>query len=569
METEVLSHAHVISEDIFQPRPHSVESGGAEGLSYTLANGTVETAINAEDAIRRCPVLGKMPLEQANVLLELATVGQQKMDAEKKPKEEVERKPKPEESEKSKVLKPEAENKPPVNEMADKTSSIKPVVTNQATIQHEANQVPKLDLARMDKRTGSGDIIPATAYAQVDTERNARDLIIVAEKPGGIVAAQESATKFQAEQLAHEIEQRHEEVVPTLSETLNARPDVEIIQKEAKPFVAQPRIEAVSNDLGLGIVTNIDIEQPKAITHVSEADMKDISTAPPDQDWGIFDDANILSELKFNENEILNLQELFGLSSTNITPVDEIGQETYSLEEVGASLSTELVIEDGTLETFELLISLVADERAEDASLELSEIEPGNQIILVEIKPPEISGANIFEEYLEAQSETESEPSIDTIRAGSNDQPLEKTLAQLATAFRELPAENEEVRSVIRDLSEAFSHSNNIIDTKTEVVRITPAIIQKLLELLRLIGYENPQKALLELVARHDLEFLAQAMHYLSQLTNLDNQQEFLVLGKRTTFQPSYTEPLAVRIGKIIMGFARPHFDNLQLVPAD
>ena len=561
MGTEVLSTTAVMPESVVHQSPNPVESMGTEGLSYTLANGTVETAINAEDAIRRCPVLGKMPLEQANVLLELATVGQQKMDAEKKPKEEVERKPKPEESEKSKVLKPEAENKPPVNEMADKTSSIKPVVTNQATIQHEANQVPKLDLARMDKRTGSG----ATAYAQVDTERNARDLIIVAEKPGGIVAAQESATKFQAEQLAHEIEQRHEEVVPTLSETLNARPDVEIIQKEAKPFVAQPRIEAVSNDLGLGIVTNIDIEQPKAITHVSEADMKDISTAPPDQDWGIFDDENILSELKFNENEILNLQELLGLASTNITPVDEIGQETYNLEEVGASLSTELVIEDGTLETFELLISLVADadERAEDASLELSEIEPGNQIILVEIKPPEISGANIFEEYLESQSETESEPSIDTIRAGSNDQPLVKTLAQLAIAFRELPAENEEVRSVIRDLSEAFSHSNNIIDTKTEVVRITPAIIQKLLGLLRLIGYENPQEALLELVTRHDLEFLAQAMHYLSQLTNLDNQQEFLVLGKRTTFQPSYTEPLAVRIGKIIMGFARPHFDNL------
>lgn len=51
----------------------------AEGYSYTRADGTVEHALSPEDAIRRCPVLGKMTLEQANVLLEIAALGEEKL----------------------------------------------------------------------------------------------------------------------------------------------------------------------------------------------------------------------------------------------------------------------------------------------------------------------------------------------------------------------------------------------------------------------------------------------------------------------------------------------------------
>ena len=46
-------------------------------LTYERADGTIEHALNAEEAIRRCPVLGGMALEEANVLLELMTEGQE------------------------------------------------------------------------------------------------------------------------------------------------------------------------------------------------------------------------------------------------------------------------------------------------------------------------------------------------------------------------------------------------------------------------------------------------------------------------------------------------------------
>ncbi len=50
-----------------------VEAG--QSYSFVRANGLVEHAENAADAIKRCPVLGSMPMEQANVLLDLASIG--------------------------------------------------------------------------------------------------------------------------------------------------------------------------------------------------------------------------------------------------------------------------------------------------------------------------------------------------------------------------------------------------------------------------------------------------------------------------------------------------------------
>lgn len=48
-------------------------------LTYQRSDGTIEQATSPEDAIARCPVLGKLPVEQANVLLELAAVGKEQL----------------------------------------------------------------------------------------------------------------------------------------------------------------------------------------------------------------------------------------------------------------------------------------------------------------------------------------------------------------------------------------------------------------------------------------------------------------------------------------------------------
>lgn len=66
------------NEGIDNPSPPNMAEA-VEGYSYTRADGTVEHALSPADAIRRCPVLGRMTLEQANVLLEIAALGEEKL----------------------------------------------------------------------------------------------------------------------------------------------------------------------------------------------------------------------------------------------------------------------------------------------------------------------------------------------------------------------------------------------------------------------------------------------------------------------------------------------------------
>src|ERR1017187_4035711 len=60
----------------------------AEEFVYQRKDGTVEVAANAEEAMRRCPVLGAMSVEQANVMLELSSIGNDKMEEEKQRRQE-------------------------------------------------------------------------------------------------------------------------------------------------------------------------------------------------------------------------------------------------------------------------------------------------------------------------------------------------------------------------------------------------------------------------------------------------------------------------------------------------
>lgn len=69
-----------------QMPPSEVEERTYE---YIRADGTVETANSIEDAMRRCPVLGGMAMEQAGMLLELAAIGKAKLAEETETVEQV------------------------------------------------------------------------------------------------------------------------------------------------------------------------------------------------------------------------------------------------------------------------------------------------------------------------------------------------------------------------------------------------------------------------------------------------------------------------------------------------
>src|SRR5487761_1693947 len=61
---------------------NEVTQPAVQGYEYTRQDGTVEHAGNREEAIKLCPVLGKLATqdsEAANMLLDMASIGQSKM----------------------------------------------------------------------------------------------------------------------------------------------------------------------------------------------------------------------------------------------------------------------------------------------------------------------------------------------------------------------------------------------------------------------------------------------------------------------------------------------------------
>lgn|GEM_PF-5894029 len=90
---------------------------------YTHADGTVHHAENAESARAACPVLGKMAVEQADLLLEVAALGQQKM-AEQQVKEQSQQ---PEIVKPSKAEPERAKTKDVVQEKSAASLNIKPL----------------------------------------------------------------------------------------------------------------------------------------------------------------------------------------------------------------------------------------------------------------------------------------------------------------------------------------------------------------------------------------------------------------------------------------------------------
>jgi len=86
----------IVEQAPMAPSPDEAASATTQGYEYTRQDGTVERAANAQEAIKLCPVLGKLALKDpdaANLLLEMSALGQAKM---KEQPEKAERQEQPE-----------------------------------------------------------------------------------------------------------------------------------------------------------------------------------------------------------------------------------------------------------------------------------------------------------------------------------------------------------------------------------------------------------------------------------------------------------------------------------------
>lgn len=124
----------------------------ASGYEYTHADGTVQHVESAEQARSVCPALGKMAIEQANLLLELSAIGQGILDKQKEQQSESSQDSAAEDQLTAPVAEtktPGTTNQPESNIYSD-TSGYRPL----ETIKTEQPK-PKIDTGDVDTLTKS------------------------------------------------------------------------------------------------------------------------------------------------------------------------------------------------------------------------------------------------------------------------------------------------------------------------------------------------------------------------------------------------------------------------------
>jgi hypothetical protein len=213
---------------------------------------------------------------------------------------------------------------------------------------------------------------------------------------------------------------------------------------------------------------------------------------------------------------------------------------------------------------------LAPDARAVDRGLD---IEPGTNFS--EEPYLEVSNnENRFEAFVISQPKPEELPTIEAVKAGATEHTAEETLLQLAhylTGHQEDSQDkDEEINHLLKEVYEAIPEPLRITDNSKEsspAVYITPELTQKLLGLLKSLGFQNPNKTLTEFVSRHDLEYLLHAIRYLVQLANDDNRQE--VLRGKAAPQTKADEPILARIGRAIFNVIRVKLQLPELITAE
>ncbi|MBI1857184.1 hypothetical protein HY003_00070 [Candidatus Saccharibacteria bacterium] len=180
----------------------------------------------------------------------------------------------------------------------------------------------------------------------------------------------------------------------------------------------------------------------------------------------------------------------------------------------------------------------------------------------------ETPNVGLFEEYLGSLEVIDTIGNLEEIRETASRQPIEKSLAELITLIQETSKtpEMQEITNLIQEIDQLFTVDNLRI---TEASPLAPEIEEKIIRLFELLGRRSPQDALDELIVRHDIDFLVQAIEYLTELANEDNQQEFLFSRTKTVIPANIIDPIAIRVGRIIVRLVKTGLKNLQPITVE
>lgn len=528
----------------------------AEELAYTYqrADGTVERARNAEDAIARCPVLGKLAIEapdQANVLLELAALGSAKMAA--GAKEEPSKSSYQEKLAETKPTKADIESEEKIPEISTEQliSTEVPVIVREAPEQREP--VLRVDSA-------------ASHHADIQRLEKEREEFLLA--------------------IGNAVEPNTNDIV-AVSERFQAEPKMEVGLPSELPVTdkikrVQP-LKVIRNEssIVLAPLANSEIEQRRqSDTEIQEVDSDDKSVeaavytnVPQDVEVAIIADSShgtyseettttesyestaIIEEIAEQldvEYEAGDIE--MALEPDNIEVLDiTLNMDNESSTETELDESLAQLFESETIETYvELRDVIAASVSDEDNSTDITELEASEVNESEAENVTEQVDTPTFETFIAAQPVSE-EVTLETIKEQSNVQPLGQTLVQLAEYLAESKEDNEQPESliaIIKDLEKALPDCYTRQEAEEVKLQITPEMTDKLLALLRELGHQNPREALANMIRKFGFEFLIQSLTHIYQLTDEENRKEFSCIS-----MPAFSsdDNSLVRLSKLIL----------------
>jgi hypothetical protein len=197
-------------------------------------------------------------------------------------------------------------------------------------------------------------------------------------------------------------------------------------------------------------------------------------------------------------------------------------------------VKVKLLLETETVETYFEIRDLIADSEANEVvSKEITEPEVG---VFNEYKTenePEPTATLTFETFINTQPVIE-DFTLESIKKQNNKQPLEQTLVQLVERLAKTAEDHEQLGSIfiiIEDIGKALPNCYIGQEAEEVKLRITPRMADKLLMLLRELGYQNPREVLINMISKFGFEFLIQSLTYIYQLTHEGNRKEFLKIS--------------------------------------
>jgi len=538
------SEAILTPPDI-QPAP----IGGVQTLPdtpyvYRHTDGRIEDAETATAAIERCPYLGKMSLEQANIMLELSAAGNKLMaDHESTDKTST------------------------INTLSEQKQNVKPVEDRAVEIRISSSKTT-------EEKTSMAQPEIVTPLEQVIAQQQQIDNLISRQQAGEIDSQTKAVAVHPTTDKIVKIIQPKDKSVP--NQAVDTKP-----KSDKAKFIPENKLPVSGDKVKDTIPGLIQDNSPNTrLVREAEPEIKvkkaikqavDTTKAVP---LDIYRNHNIeesLTEMQLGEitpEEVFVPQITQEPATEKIEMTDEIIQTTDTMHEpehaflVSASNEEfKVPLRAKTIETYYELLTLAE----QGADCPKDELTHGD--ILLDYEDPSEKVINklntypTFEAYVTEQPVYSGKITLETIRIEAEDTTLEETLVKITRLISEQETNNNEgdlvpLKEMLQELQVMLPNADAEENAKP---RITPELTEKLLQILREIGFENPKEELLEFVRKTDIAYMLQAFMFICKLINDDAWHEFLITPTPPT--SSGDDTVKLQVAKLLFSLiAKPQY---------